>query len=277
MTGLLAIKPLVTDVPGLAVQALRLELDLTPKAGLVDRANSGAHRDMDYALFIKSIAAITPWFYLFEMAGKQYASRPASDQLRLLRTQGIACEQEMYAATSGINTHKGGIFTLGLLSFASGRLQGLNRSVTAPALCQQVSEICSGLVERELAGRTQAFTAGEKQYRLFGLTGVRGEVEQGFATVRQAVLPFWQQEQGERQLHNALLRLMAVTQDSNLVARGGIHGLRFVQSYARRLLATGWDKEALRKMDAVFTARHLSPGGSADLLAVSYILAELPA
>lgn len=277
MTGLLAIKPLVTDVPGLAAQALRLELDLTPKAGLVDRANNGAHRDMDYALFIKSIAAITPWFYLFEMTGKKYAHRPASDQLRLLRTKGIACEQEMYSATGGVNTHKGGIFSLGLLSFAAGRLQGLNRAVTAQALCQQVSDICRGLVERELAGKTQAITAGEKQFRLFGLTGIRGEVEQGFATVRQAVLPFWHQEQGERQLHNALLRLMAVNQDSNLVARGGIHGLRFVRAYARRLLLTGWDKEALRKMDAVLTARHLSPGGSADLLAVSYVLAELPA
>lgn len=277
MTGLLAIKPLVTDVPGLAVQALRLELDLTPKAGLVDRANSGAHRDMDYARFIKSIAAITPWFYLFELAGKSYAQRPASEQLRLLRTKGIACEQDMYTATGGVNTHKGGIFSLGLLSFAAGRLQGQNRAVTADALCQQVSEICSGLVERELAAKTQPVTAGEKQFHLFGLTGVRGEAERGFATVRQAVLPFWHQEQGERQLHNALLRLMAVNQDSNLVSRGGIHGLRFVQSYARKLLATGWDKAALRKMDAVLTARQLSPGGSADLLAVSWVLAELPA
>ncbi|MGY5955480.1 triphosphoribosyl-dephospho-CoA synthase CitG [Kosakonia sp. BK9b] len=273
MAGLLATKPQAADVPSLAAQALRLELDLTPKPGLVDRANSGSHQDMDHRLFLTSIAAITPWFQVFEQAGRQHAHQPSSEQLRLLRPAGIACEQAMFAATNGVNTHKGGIFSLGLLCFAAGRLQGQNRIISADALCLQVSEICCGLVERELATRSLAVTAGEKQFRDYGLTGARGEVEQGFVTVRRAVLPFWYQEQGERRLHNALLRLMAANADSNLVSRGGMTGLRYVQDYAVRLLATQWDTAALRQMDEALIARRLSPGGSADLLAVAFVLA----
>jgi len=276
MAGLPATKPAVAFVPALAARALRLELDLTPKPGLVDRANSGAHRDMDYALFLASIEAITPWFARFEQAGFDYAHKPASAQLRLIRPMGIACEQAMFAATYGVNTHKGGIFSLGLLSFAAGRLRGLDWQLSADALCDEVSAICRGLVARELAGRAQAITAGEKQFRDYGLTGARGEAEQGFITVRRAVLPFWQQEQGERRLQSALLRLMAVNCDSNLVSRGGMDGLRYVQRYAQQLLATGWEADDLRQMDQALIARHLSPGGSADLLAVAYVLAMIP-
>lgn len=276
MAGLPATKPVVAFVPALAARALRQELDLTPKPGLVDRANSGAHRDMDYALFLASIDAITPWFARFEQAGFDHAHKPAAAQLRLIRPMGIACEQAMFAATAGVNTHKGGIFSLGLLSFAAGRLRGRDWQLSADALCDEVSAICRGLVARELAGRAQAITAGEKQFRDYGLTGARGEAEQGFITVRRAVLPFWQQEQGERRLHNALLRLMAVNRDSNLVSRGGLVGLRYVQAYAQQLLATGWEADDLRQMDRALIARHLSPGGSADLLAVAYVLAMIP-
>jgi len=276
MAGLPATKPAVAFVPALAARALRQELDLTPKPGLVDRANSGAHRDMDYALFLASIDAITPWFARFEQAGFEHAHKPAAAQLRLIRPMGIACEQAMFAATDGVNTHKGGIFSLGLLSFAAGRLRGLGWQLSADALCNEVSAICRGLVARELAGRAQAITAGEKQFRDYGLTGARGEAEQGFITVRRAVLPFWQQEQGECRLHNALLRLMAVNRDSNLVSRGGLAGLRYVQDYAQQLLATGWERDDLRQMDQALIARHLSPGGSADLLAVAYVLAMIP-
>ena len=276
MAGLPATKPAVAFVPALAARALRQELDLTPKPGLVDRANSGAHRDMDYALFLASIDAITPWFARFEQAGFDHAHKPAAAQLRLIRPMGIACEQAMFAATHGVNTHKGGIFSLGLLSFAAGRLRGRGWQLSADALCDEVSAICRGLVARELAGRAQAITAGEKQFRDYGLTGARGEAEQGFITVRRAVLPFWQQEQGERRLHNALLRLMAVNRDSNLVSRGGLAGLRYVQDYAQQLLTTGWEADDLRQMDQALIARHLSPGGSADLLAVAYVLAMIP-
>nr|WP_318383983.1 triphosphoribosyl-dephospho-CoA synthase CitG [uncultured Enterobacter sp.] len=272
MAGLLAIKPAPVDVPALVLAALHRELDLTPKPGLVDSLNNGAHRDMDHALFVKSIRAIAPWFPRFEQLGREHAQRPAGEQLRLIRPMGIACEQAMLRATHGVNTHKGGIFSLGLLSVAAGRIGGQARSITALTLCDEVALMCQGLVARELATPRRAATAGERQYQAFGLTGARGEVESGFATVRRFVLPYWRND-----LHDALLRLMAVNQDSNVVSRGGLDGLRYVQRYATHLLHNGWSLSDLAAMDAQCIARNLSPGGSADLLSVACVLAGVNA
>ena len=266
MTGSLATKRRVKDVPQLVEEALWLELELTPKPGLVDKLNNGSHRDMDHALFVRSITAIAPWFSRFAELGAEHAGKPATEQLRLIRPMGMACEQAMYAATGGVNTHKGGIFALGLLCFAAGRVN----KVTADALCCEVSNICHGLVDRELAGRTGRATAGERQYQDFGLTGARGEAQSGFATVRK-VLRQW----NRHSLHDLLLRLMAVNQDSNLVSRGGMEGLRYVQNYAQSLVANGWDHQALAEMDTALIARNLSPGGSADLLSVGWVLETL--
>lgn len=266
MTGLLATKLRPADVPALAEAALWQELELTPKPGLVDKLNNGSHRDMDHGLFVRSIAAITPWFLRFAELGNAHADKPADEQLRIIRPMGIACEQAMYAATRGVNTHKGGIFALGLLCFAAGRLE----NVSAESLCCEVSNLCRGLVTRELEGRGGPATAGERQFQQYGLTGARGEAESGFATVRKA-LAQW----NGHSLHDLLLRLMAINQDSNLVSRGGMEGLRYVQGYARDLLAKGWDRDALERMDNALIERHLSPGGSADLLSVGWVLSEI--
>lgn len=267
MTGLLATNPQPCDVPGLAEEALWQELALTPKPGLVDKLNNGAHRDMDHALFARSIAAITPWFARFAELGHTHADKPAAEQIRIIRPMGIACEQAMYAATCGVNTHKGGIFALGLLCFAAGRV----KHTTTESLCSEVSHLCRGLVARELAARSGQATAGERQFQQYGLTGARGEAESGFATVR-AALAQW----NGHALHDLLLRLMAMNQDSNLVSRGGMEGLRYVQGYARALLTRGWDRDALIQMDNALVERNLSPGGSADLLSVGWVLAKLP-
>lgn len=266
MAGLHATKPCAVDVPALAEAALWYELELTPKPGLVDKINNGSHRDMDYALFIRSIMAITPWFSRFYELGSSYADTPCDEQLRVLRPMGMACEQAMYAATNGINTHKGGIFALGLLCFAAGRV----KKISSESLCCEVSNICNGLVSRELAARSGMATAGERQFQQYGLTGARGEAESGFATVRNA-LSQWK----GISLHELLLHLMAINQDSNLVSRGGIEGLRYVQGYAQKLLANGWDHEELIRMDNMLVKRNLSPGGSADLLSVGWVLSEI--
>lgn len=279
MTGLPATKWIFPDVAALAEEALLRELELTPKPGLVDKDNNGSHRDMDYRLFQKSITAISPWFRVFADQGGHYAHLPVDQQLQLLRPLGIACEQAMFAATGGVNTHKGGVFSLGLLCFAAGRIQAQGQWFSHERLCDEVSKMCQGLVAGELVGRNEKemTTAGERLFRRYGLRGARGEAESGFATVRHHVLPFWYQETEVRQLHSALLRLMAVNPDSNLVSRGGPDGLAFVQNYAAELLKNGWARHDLCAMDKILISRNLSPGGSADLLSVSWVLASIQA
>lgn len=265
MTGLPAIDAHCIDIARLAEEALWQELALTPKPGLVDKCNNGAHRDMDYLLFTRSIAAITPWFSRFVALGRKHAANPAIDQLRLIRTMGLACEQAMYTATGGVNTHKGAIFALGLLCVAAGRVQ----EITARSLCREVGAMCQGMVTRDFAVQGAIATAGVKQFWQYGLTGARGEAERGFATARH-VLMHWDGQS----LHELLLRLMAVNMDSNLVSRGGMSGLRYVQAYARRLLRQGWDRRALGVMDKALISKNLSPGGSADLFSVAWLLAQ---
>ncbi|WP_413728771.1 triphosphoribosyl-dephospho-CoA synthase CitG [Sodalis sp. RH19] len=266
----------------LAAAALREEVMLTPKPGLVDGRNNGAHRDMDLPLFMQSITAIAPWFGRFIALGGRCAGMPAERVLAEIRPTGLACEHAMFAATGGVNTHKGGIFSLGLLCVAAGRLSGMGQALTRSGLCADVAAICARLVATELAGCRRAATVGEHIYLRHGLTGARGEAARGFATVRDHALPAWDRllavgTERESALLHCLLVLMAHNPDTNLVARGGLGGLRFVRGYARRLLADGWREQDLEVMDRALTRRNLSPGGSADLLAVMSVLARFPA
>ena len=277
MAGFALNSPTPLNIAALAADALRNEVWLTPKPGLVDSANNGAHSDMDLALFLRSIDAIEPWLQQFYALGARDVAHPAAAMLRRIRPTGIACEQAMFAATGGVNTHKGGIFSLGLLCTAAGRLTTAGHRLTRSALCAEVSAMTHGLVERELQSCRQPTTAGEKLFHTCGMAGARGEVQSGFLTLRRHVFPHWFQEPaGERRYLNALLRLMAYNPDTNLAARGGLDGVHFVQNYARRLLARGWQTEDLQEMDRALIARHLSPGGSADLLTVAAVLMAFP-
>ncbi|GKX41842.1 putative 2-(5''-triphosphoribosyl)-3'-dephosphocoenzyme-A synthase [Pectobacterium carotovorum subsp. carotovorum] len=275
-------RDVLPDIDQRVAHALTMEVMLTPKPGLVDCANNGSHRDMDVALFQTSIQAISPWFRHFTEAGYQHASVPLAQLLSQVRPIGIACEQAMLSATKGVNTHKGGIFAFGLLCSAAGWLAGRGERVTQRSLCDSVAIMCHDVVRNELETCSGAATAGEHLYQRHGLTGARGEAASGFNTVCQYALPALHQtiaagEGDETALLRTLLVLMAHNPDTNVVSRGGMDGLAFVQDYARRLLAGPLDRQALREMDDALIARNLSPGGSADLLALTWLLYHYPA
>ena len=245
----------------LAAEAMYREIRLTPKPGLVDRVNSGAHSDMDFALFMASIAAIAPWFSTFFNIGRETARFSGPQTLRAIRPTGLACEQAMFNATGGVN-----------------------ETLTQRSLCRETRIICTGIVEQELKTTGIARTKGEQQFQTYGFTGARGEAASGFITVRQAGLPhlntaLGQGESEDVALLRMLLGLMAANPDTNLVSRGGIEGLNYARRYSRRLLKIKRlpaDKlvNALLRMDAEFIKRNLSPGGSADLISVGWLLSQ---
>ncbi len=307
-------------VARLAQRALLREVFLTPKPGLVDRRNTGAHRDMDLFTFLASARAIAPWFEVFFARGLADCAMPAEAFLPLIRPGGVACERDMLRATGGVNTHKGSIFAFGLLCAAAGRLAGQHRCLSREALCDEVGLMCAGVLDelQRSAGTstaavtstaaataaatasataasataavtgaaTAAGTAGERLFRRYGLTGARGEAASGFATVRHHALPAFDRLSrdgaGERAaLHGALLELLACNPDTNLVARGGLAGLAFMQARALRIRAAGGVRaggfrERMEAFDDAAIARNLSPGGSADLLAVTWFLSRFP-
>ncbi|RAT18001.1 triphosphoribosyl-dephospho-CoA synthase [Lonsdalea populi] len=269
------------DIDQRVVQALTVEVMLTPKPGLVDRANNGAHHDMDVPLFQKSIRAMTPWLRRFIDVGYEHADASPKQLLAQVRPVGIACEQAMLAATQGVNTHKGGIFACGLLCSAAGWLAANGVALTQRSLCQTVADMCRDLVRDELFPSRRAATAGEQLFQRYGLTGARGEAASGFQTVTRLALPAYRQALSEYDREMALLHtlvvLMAHNPDTNIVSRGGMEGLAFVQRYAADLLAQGVTIPRLQAMDRALTARHLSPGGTADLLALTWLLHHYPA
>ena len=268
----------------LATKALIKEICLSPKPGLVDMNNSGAHRDMDFQTFIQSISAICVWFERFYQYGKISALHKNQLFLAGIRPIGINCEQAMFKATNQVNTHKGGIFAFGLLLGAIGKLEQLNLPINIQSICNEVSSICQGIVQSELKQNNLTNSVGEKLFKLHNLTGARGEAESGYATVRNISLPIFQQMQKngydeETCLLQAMLHLLAFNQDTNVVSRGGLDGLTFVQEQAKKLIKQGGVinpkvRENLYHLDIELIKRNLSPGGSADLIAITWFLSQ---
>lgn len=270
----------------LAHRAMVEEVWLTPKPGLVDRHNSGSHRDMNLHTFLRSARVVADRLPEFVCQGYRLGSVEIRQFLPALRATGMSCERAMYRETGGVNTHKGAIFAFGLLCSAAGRLLARGTPVKTHELCREVADTCRGMVMRELMSVKVPKTAGERFYRCYGFTGARGEAESGFATVLNHGLPAYRDALSKGwgnklALHQVLLTLIAHTDDTNLVSRGGIEGLYFAQREALALLNDGGMEnpqaiERLSALDHLFIAKNLSPGGSADLLAVTWFMAHLP-
>ena len=263
-----------------AVRALLYEVTTTPKPGLVDRRNSGSHTDMDPFTFMSSAASLYPYFEACAKAGRATMDRPAPETFAALRPLGCEAEGEMLDATHGINTHKGAIFSIGITCAALGRLDRSLWKDSARVLAE-VSAMTKGLTAQDFAGVTAetAVTAGQKLYVQYGITGVRGQVEAGLPAVLEHGLPAL--EQGLAQGYDinragcgALLAILAHSTDTNIIARSSRERqLALVDELNALLAQTPYPDEALlAALDDRFIAEHLSPGGSADLLALTYLL-----
>ena len=309
-------------VAELASRAAILEAATSPKPGLVCIDGNGAHSDMDYPLFVRSAKALRPYFAKAHALGwATYRLAPAQAFARL-RPLGIRAEQCMLQATSGVNTHKGLIFSMGLFCAVVGRLSRSmsEQGVSEARVRSEAALLVRGLVQRDFAhlaeerkvlsgslrmqlllpvglgaslqrvpravrpaleARLQRkLTAGEVLYLLYGITGIRGEAEQGFPHVGLGLQALEAHGAG-RDLNTAmvhcLLELMQSMDDTNILWRGGAHGLYHAAGAARSALAAGGlctpaGQEALRRMSVDFAQRRLSPGGCADMLAVSVFL-----
>ena len=261
----------------LAQKALILEVCCTPKPGLVDRRNSGSHRDMDIFTFFRSIAALGSYFQNCAATGVQTAQLPPEETFRQLRRLGVSAEADMLWATGGVNTHKGAVFTLGLFCGAAGRLQKCGPE----ALCTQIAAMTAGVTARDFAGVTpaNAVTAGQRLYAQYGITGIRGEAEAGFPAVLHTGLPTLEAGMARGADWNgagcaALLAILARADDTNLIHRSSRETQLSIRSRLQALLRdTPFPtREALEALDEEFIRKNLSPGGSADLLAASFFL-----
>ncbi|MBR5111046.1 MAG: triphosphoribosyl-dephospho-CoA synthase CitG [Clostridia bacterium] len=266
-------------VARLACQALLYEVLVTPKPGLVDRNHNGSHRDMDVFTFSASAASLYPYFRQCAQTGAETTQQPPREVFEKLRMLGRLAEGRMLKATAGVNTHRGAIFSLGLLCAAAGRL---GREQWEPdALLSLCGEMAHGLAARDFGALNEknARSNGQKLYLQYGVIGVRGEAEQGFPLVRNVGLP--KLEAGLRcglSLNDAgcaaLLAIMARNMDTNVIHRSDLDTQKEVQAMADSLLQASPfpSREALSAFDAYLVERNISPGGSADLLTMCYLL-----
>ncbi|MGN0996624.1 MAG: citrate lyase holo-[acyl-carrier protein] synthase [Candidatus Ventricola sp.] len=272
-----------------AQRALLCEVAVTPKPGLVDRANAGAHRDMDIFTFIDSACSLRDYFETCARAGLSHRGGDAQACFDSLRVPGLLAEAAMRDATHGVNTHKGAIFSLGICCAALG--MGGEEGSAEDALVR-CGEMTRARMEQELAriAQGEAASFGETLYQRRRVGGVRAEAASGFPAVRGAGLP---------RLHGALaaglslndaalcalIALMSCTQDTNTVRRGGEAAAVRLRGEAAALdgeiaaaLAQGALaermprlRERLTQWDDALSAQGISPGGCADLLALTLL------
>lgn len=265
------------NIGGAAVEALLYEVGVTPKPGLVDRANSGSHKDMNYSTFVASALALREYFVSCAELGYRWAPRK-TDLFPLLQQKGIAAEKKMYEASHGVNTHKGAIFSLGLLSAGAGILARMGRPLIGEAVCLVGGRLAQEHLAAHPWNSSDTATNGERAFAQYGVRGIRGEAGNGFPSVRDNALPVFKKlvSQG-KSLNEAgavcLLHLIAAVEDTNMIKRGGYDTWRVMQQQVREILNSPEVSLAkISDLDRCFIQRNLSPGGCADLLAVTFFL-----
>ena len=266
------------EVASCCARAMLYEVAVTPKPGLVDRWNCGAHHDMDFFTFIDSTAALTPWFRRFYLLGFHEADLTDDALFDKARKLGCQAEEAMFAATSGINTHKGLIFSLGLLCTAAGRLCRRNppTGYVPSTLVRLLLKEASALAACSLPLLEQGNTHGSEVCKRYGARGIRQEAADGFPSVVRWVLPKLHLKEGtlEERGKQALLVLFASVEDTNVLHRGGPAALTSLSQRAKSLLAgkAPVSDAALTDFDDDLIQGNISPGGCADLLAIGYFL-----
>jgi triphosphoribosyl-dephospho-CoA synthase len=260
-----------TSIAEQAVAAIRAEADLTPKPGLVDRRGSGAHTDMDLAMLHASAESLRAAFNECAAAAIQLAPGP---ELRArLGEIGRAGERAMLAATGGVNTHRGALWALGLLSAGAALGGGAAGAIGDAARL-------AAIPDRDTTGAPASHGA---QARVrYGVSGAVGQAQAGFPHVRLHALPALRAarrcgaDEPTARLE-ALLALMATLDDTCVLHRGGSAGLRALQAGAQAVVNAGGFRtpEGRRRftaLDDMCLTRRLSPGGSGDLLSATLFL-----
>lgn len=267
----------------LATQALQAELDTTPKPGLVDKDNNGAHHDMDYALMQRSIDTLHPYFVKLALLG--FADTLPSHTS--IRDIGIEAERAMLSATNGVNTHKGALFSMGLAVVAAAHEE---RKIAANE--EQILKERNGgeevLVSLQTTIKALAAsfpdtsgTHGSKAKLLSkGTTAIKGALDnarEGYEMLFAEWLPFYierRKEHDAHTLHKTLLRIMCDLDDTNVIYRTDLATAEKVKQEARAQL-DNFSKAALKDMDRHYTTRNISPGGAADMLSLTIFIGSI--
>lgn len=265
-----------------AARALIYEASVSPKPGLVDRFNSGSHSDMDIFTLEDSSLILAPYFAQFAKIGMNFEGTPPQ-LFDSIRYKGRQAEDAMFVITGGVNTHKGLVFSLGIICAAAGYLHESGKTLDSASLLDYSARMSVNLME-DFRGVTaeNASTHGEKLYALYGIAGIRGEAAGGFPSVAKYSLPVLKSLRQKGFSFNdagvvALLHLIGNVKDTNIISRSDLKTQELVQKKVKYLLeaeecSVEFLKESARQLDEFFIRHNISAGGCADLLAISFML-----
>jgi holo-ACP synthase/triphosphoribosyl-dephospho-CoA synthase len=255
----------------LAQRAILSEISLTPKPGLVDKFSNGSHSDMNYQTFIDSTSAIFPWFSELVREGLSFRDSDLTKALPLIRNIGLRMESAMFEATRNINTQKGIIFLMGLSLFACGKLFSQSDHFTTDEFRRIIQGICKDLVKNELGITSDSRKShGEEIFLRYGYTGARGEAESGLQTVFEFGLPQFNgvSDLCDEVIMKCLLAIAAHNNDTNILYRSSPQVLTGFKEQCQDAFDHFNDKNYSAVIDFCRN-KNISPGGSADLLAVT--------
>lgn len=267
----------------LASMALQTELDTTPKPGLVDRNDNGAHRDMDHALMQRSIQALHPYFVRLAQLGFT-DKQPCHDEIVNI---GIEAEREMFKVTGGVNTHKGALFSIGLAAVALAgeafcritQAEGGGTMAYDDVNSKQIQSLSNSIASLARLFPDTNGTHGSKAKANNILKGALDNAREGYTQLFKAWLPFYIDRIAEGDnyaLHKTLLRIMCDLDDTNIVYRTSMETMQEVKTEARQMLDTSRNivnfEAALQAMNTDYIHRNISPGGSADMLSLVVFL-----
>ncbi|MCK9638531.1 MAG: triphosphoribosyl-dephospho-CoA synthase [Prolixibacteraceae bacterium] len=255
----------------LGLKALLYEISLTPKPGLVDRLSNGSHEDMNFLTFADSSSAISLYFEELVQAGFAFHDEDYTRALPIVRNIGLRMEAAMFQATGNINTHKGLIFLMGVALFSCGKLYSSLNEFDTEYFRSIVRDICRDIVKRELMdSKPSNSTHGLDVFQSSGFSGARGEAEGGFKTVFEIGLPHLAEENqlNDTALIQCFLAIAAQNMDTNILFRGGQEVLTSFQDLCKAALKDLSDSNYL-KVAEFCRNEYISPGGSADLLALA--------
>ena len=264
-------------VAHLATRALKAELNTTPKPGLVDTHDSGAHRDMDHALMMRSIRALHPYFVRLATLGYDSTQLPAHDDIVSI---GLEAEKAMFKSTGGVNTYKGALFSMGLALTAATYIIGRGKVATTThgkeyvpgdLLSAIIIQLANGFPDTRGTHGSQA-----KQTAQAGgsLKSALDNAREGYSQLFGEWLPFYETRiKGDDSYvkHKTLLRIMCDLDDTNIVYRTDYDTMLNVKTLARHLLED-FSEAGIEDMNRDFVSRNISPGGSADMLALVVFL-----
>ncbi len=264
-------------VAHLATRALKAELNTTPKPGLVDTHDSGAHRDMDHALMMRSIRAMHPYFVRLATLGYDSTQLPAHNDIVSI---GLEAEKAMFKSTGGVNTYKGALFSMGLALTAATYIIGRGKVATTThgkeyvpgdLLSAIIIQLANGFPDTSGTHGSQAKQAAQAGG---SLKSALDNAREGYTQLFGEWLPFYETRiKGDDSYvkHKTLLRIMCDLDDTNIVYRTDYDTMLNVKTLARHLLED-FSEAGIEDMNRDFVGRNISPGGSADILALVVFL-----